>query len=504
MKIVISTDSAQPNDRYRGALLCAGALPEEVVVVTPSDPVPADFDGLLVAGGPDVDPSRYGEASATPTLELNAERDTLDLALFSASQRRKAPVFGICRGMQILNVALGGTLWQDLPTQRDGGVGHEYDRGGYSNDHPAHPVKTRAPGTDDSPVARALSETQGELLNSRHHQAVKDLAPGLRPLAASPDDLVEAFERPEGSYLAAVQWHPEDLVARASQKKLLRTFLDACRAHAAENGPVGAPLVEVALEGAIPVVKLNRPAKRNAFAADMRELLAGTIEALGGDPTVPAIILTGAGNAFSAGGDLEVMRALAEAKDVDGFRELLEAGARAVLAVVRAPRPVLAAIDGHAAGAGMNLALACDLRVASAFDESEAVFSQSFAAVGLAPDWGGTFHLPLLAGPSAAADLVFSAERIGARRAFELGLVDILVEEGPSLPAALARAARYSEHPTAALAAAKKNLNADRIPRLLDALARETAEQVELFRSSDFVRRLPAPASRRTVKQEIS
>jgi enoyl-CoA hydratase/carnithine racemase/gamma-glutamyl-gamma-aminobutyrate hydrolase PuuD len=504
MKIVISTDSAQPNQRYRGALLCAGALPEEVVLVTPSDPVPTDFDGLLVAGGADVDPSRYGETAATPTLELNAERDTLDLTLFAASQRRNVPVFGICRGMQLLNVALGGTLWQDLASQRDRGLGHEYDRSDYAPDHPAHPVKTRVSRGDASPVAAALAEADDELLNSRHHQAVKDLAAGLRPLAASPDDLVEAFERPGGSYLAAVQWHPEDLVARPSQKKLFRTFLDACRSRAAQNGLEGAPLVEVALEGAIPVVKLNRPAKRNAFAGGMRELLAGTVEALGGDPTVPVIILTGAGKAFSAGGDLEVMRALAEVRDVDGFRELLEAGARAILATVRAPRPVLAAIDGPAVGAGMSLALACDVRVASAFGENEAVFSQSFTAVGLSPDWGSSFHLPLLIGPSAAADLVFSADRIGARRALEIGLVDALAEDGPSLPAALMRAERYAERSTAALAAAKKNLNADRLPRLIDALARETEAQIGLFRSGDVLRHLPVPEPRRSDRQEIS
>jgi 2-(1,2-epoxy-1,2-dihydrophenyl)acetyl-CoA isomerase len=174
-----------------------------------------------------------------------------------------------------------------------------------------------------------------------------------------------------------------------------------------------------------------------------------------------------------------------------------------VLAVVKAPRPVLAAVDGPAAGAGMSLALACDVRIASAFEKHEAVFSPAFLAVGLSPDWGATFHLPLLAGPSAAADLAFSGDPITARRAFELGLVDLLAEDGPSLPVALARAARYAESSAAALAATKKNLNAERLSRLVDALARETEAQIELFRSGDVLRRLPAPA-RRPARQETS
>jgi enoyl-CoA hydratase/carnithine racemase/gamma-glutamyl-gamma-aminobutyrate hydrolase PuuD len=500
MKIVIATDHDQRSEVYRGALLCAGALPEEIVIVTPGDPMPVPFDGLLIAGGADVDPSRYGETSVTSTLDLDAARDELDFTLFAEAQRRQAPVFGICRGLQLLNVALGGTLWQDLPSQRVRGVAHEAD--GAGGTQPSHAVRPGLGRGEASPFAAAIAEFASYPVNSRHHQAVRDLAPGLRPLAASPDDLVEAFERPTGSFLAGVQWHPEDLVAQASQKKLFRTFLDACAKRAHESGPSGPPLIEVALEGAIPVVRLNRPKRRNAFAGPMREMLAATIEALGADPTVPALIVTGAGGAFSTGGDLEVLRALLEAHDVEGFRALLDAGARSILAIVAAPRPVLAAIDGPAAGAGMNLALACDVRFASTYEGHEASFRQPFVALGLAPDWGGSDLLARLAGPSAAADLVFSAERIGAARAKELGLVDVLVEDGPSLPAALGRAALYAEHSLAALAAAKRNLNAERLPALALALERETQTQIELFRSGETARRLPAPKRHRTDTQE--
>jgi 2-(1,2-epoxy-1,2-dihydrophenyl)acetyl-CoA isomerase len=300
-----------------------------------------------------------------------------------------------------------------------------------------------------------------------------------------------------------VQWHPEDLVADPVQKALFRDFLDQCRAYAARRGG-DAPPIEVSLEGRVPVVRLNRPAKRNAFAGGMREMLAGTIEALGEDPTVPAIVLTGAGGAFSAGGDLDVLRALVQARDVEGFRALLEAGARAVLSIVSSPRPIIAAIDGPAAGAGMNLALACDVRVAAAGGEHAATFAQSFAAIGLAPDWGGTYHLPLLAGPGAAADLVFSAERISAQRAKELGLVDLLVEDGSALPTALARAAAYADRDPAALAAAKRSLNAERLSRLGDALLRETQAQIDLFQNGSLARGLAAlgrPSERRENRQ---
>lgn len=492
MKIVIATDGHQPNDRYKGALLCAGALPEEVVLLKPGEALPASFDGLLLAGGADIDPARYGETTSAPRVTIDPDRDDLDLHLFARAESLRLPVLAICRGLQVVNVALGGTLWQDLPTERERGTRHEREG---DRAAPVHVVRCRAAVGSASPVARDFAAA-GELpVNSRHHQAVKDLAAGLVPLAASPDDLIEAFERPD-PFLLAVQWHPEDLVAQPFQKGLFQRFLEACRAFERASGRRTAPPIEVQLEGRIPVVRIDRPARRNAFAGGMREMLAGTIETLGTDPTVPAIVLTGAGNAFSAGADLDVLRALVEAHDEAGFGALLSAGARVVLSVARAPRPVLAAIDGPAAGAGMNLALACDVRVASAFERYEAVFVQSFAAIGLSPDWGGTFHLPLLAGHGRAADLVFSGERISAVRAKEIGLVDVLVEDGPSLPIALARAALYAEQSVAALAAAKRNLNAERLPRLEQALAREAEAQLELFRSGELARLLPAPRTR--------
>jgi putative glutamine amidotransferase len=502
MKIVIATDRNQPNDRYRGALLCAGALPEEVAAVHPGQKLPDDFEGLLLAGGPDVAPERYGEAPATDTLQVDAARDALDFALLSAAAERKIPVFGICRGIQVINVALGGTLWQDLDTQRPRGVVHDCDRDAAI--FPDHVVRTRAASPGGSSFASALASPNGTSVNTRHHQGIKDLAPGLAPLAASPDDLVEAVEKPGEPFLAAVQWHPEDLVARPDQKRLFRAFLEACRARIRRTGRRPAALIEVALTGRIPVVRFNRPSARNAFTAPMAAMLADTVDALGRDTTVPAIVLSGNGGAFSAGGDLDVMRALATASDEDGFRELLEEGGRAVLSILDAPRPVLAAVDGAAAGGGMSLALAADVRVASSAPGYAALFVPSYAAVGLIPAWGATLHLPERLGAGAAADVVFSAERFGAVRGRQAGLVDVLVEDGPSLPSALARAGTYAERSLPAVAAAKRLLAAERRPRLVAALAREVESQIELFRSGELLRRLPGPERNRPDEQETS
>ncbi len=232
MKIVVASDAHQPNEAYRGALLAAGALPEEVAVLFPGAPLPRAFDGLLLAGGPDVDPARYGEIPATATLEVRPERDAHDFAAFAAAEAQAAPVFGICRGLQVVNVALGGTLWQDLPSQRDRGLAHDADAAGRGRDFRAHPVRPHVGRT--SPFADAVAQARN--VNSRHHQAVKDLAAPLAAVAASPDDVVEAVERFGAAWLAAVQWHPEDLVADPRQKALFCLFLDACRAFAKTRG----------------------------------------------------------------------------------------------------------------------------------------------------------------------------------------------------------------------------------------------------------------------------
>lgn len=242
MTIVLAIDPKQPVDAYRGALISAGALPEEVVVVQPGDPLPPEFDGLLLSGGVDVDPARYGEVRLNGSVETNPGRDDLEFALLERALASGAAVFGICRGLQLLNVALGGTLWQDLPTQRPGNVPHSFPRSeGHLPSHPAHALRLATNLPPGVPFASALAACGGESVNSRHHQAVKDLAPGLLVLATAPDGLVEAAARPGPPFVAAVQWHPENLVERAGQLALFDEFLSAARASRETAAPLRDP-----------------------------------------------------------------------------------------------------------------------------------------------------------------------------------------------------------------------------------------------------------------------
>ena len=244
MKIVLAIDPEQPSAGYREGLLAAGARPDEVLIVQPGDPLPDDLDGLLLAGGVDVEPERYGESRLNATVETNPERDALDFELLARAERLGAPVFGICRGLQVVNVAHGGTLWQDLPAQRPRGVPHSFPRReGNDPARPAHALRVARGLPPSLPLAEALSTADGTTVNSRHHQAVKDLAPGLVALAASPDDLVEALARPGGPFLAAVQWHPENLLDRADQRALFADFLAAARRRPGSSSPQTEPRV---------------------------------------------------------------------------------------------------------------------------------------------------------------------------------------------------------------------------------------------------------------------
>lgn len=188
---------------YVDALFAAGATP---LLVVPGPPeaddalvdLVAGCDGVLFTGGFDVDPAWYGEADTGKAEGIDVDRDRLELAAFAAARGGGRRILGICRGAQILNVAMGGTLHQDLVT--DGLDQHSVE----DREHePAHDLVVE-PG---SLAARVLDGTTK--VNSLHHQGVKDLGAGLRAVAHAPDGLIEAFEAPD---LLAMQWHPERML----------------------------------------------------------------------------------------------------------------------------------------------------------------------------------------------------------------------------------------------------------------------------------------------------
>jgi putative glutamine amidotransferase len=161
--------------------------------------------GLVLTGGEDVAPERYGAAPHPRLGEVDPVRDAAELALIAAARQRGMPILAICRGIQILNVALGGTLYQDLDSERPGLVPHAGE-----TSHHAVRVET------GSLLERTLG-TRSTTVNSRHHQAIRDLAPGLKAVAWADDGVIEGAEPtdPSAPWMVAVQWHPEDLTERA-------------------------------------------------------------------------------------------------------------------------------------------------------------------------------------------------------------------------------------------------------------------------------------------------
>lgn len=198
---------------YRDALLAAGV---SSVLQEASRPLSLDgFDGLVLTGGPDVDPALYGESRYAETDHPDEERDAVEESLLKEALTRDLPVLAICRGLQILNVCEGGTLIQHLhPPQR-------HQRTDSKRNQPVHEVSIE-PGT-------LLSEIAGTNIwqvNSRHHQAVKTVADNLRVSAVDPEDgTVEALEHPEKRFVLAVQWHPEDqALVDEGQLKIFQSF----------------------------------------------------------------------------------------------------------------------------------------------------------------------------------------------------------------------------------------------------------------------------------------
>jgi putative glutamine amidotransferase len=181
------------------------------------------LDGLLLPGGVDVAPAYYGEEPHPRLGAVNGALDEAELVLTRWALEEDLPLLGICRGIQLINVAAGGSLYQDLAAQYPGASRHRYGSPQYPPEHRGHPVLIE-PGS-------RLAEAMGALdvpVNSRHHQAVKDVAPGFAVTARAPDGVIEGIEKPGAPFTVGVQWHPENLAADDPQMLgLFQAFVQA-------------------------------------------------------------------------------------------------------------------------------------------------------------------------------------------------------------------------------------------------------------------------------------
>jgi len=240
-------------------------------------------------------------------------------------------------------------------------------------------------------------------------------------------------------------------------------------------------MIRSATENLITTITLDRPEKLNAFSGTMREELLEALRAATSDSGCRAVIITGAGRAFCAGGDVEYMSGLQKKGDVASFRKLLDAGRDIVTQIAAMPKPVIASVNGVAAGAGCNLALACDYRIAS----DNAKLGETFVKIGIHPDWGGTWFLPRLVGPGRALELLMTGRMIDAAEALAIGMVDRVVPlaELPEQTMTLSRA--IAQGPPQAIADIKRALAASRTNALPAQVELESAHQVRAFLSHD-------------------
>jgi putative glutamine amidotransferase len=212
---------------YLRALTAAGAIPVVLPLEASKDDLKQlvdELDGFLFAGGPDVHPFLFGEETREGCGNVSYERDQMELSLLPLILELEKPILGICRGIQILNIGLSGNIWQDIPSQvkREFPIAHTQP---FYYDMPSHTVTLK-----EGSLLSSISGEQVLKVNSMHHQAVKDVAPGLIATAYSPDQLVEAIEMPGYPFFLGVQWHPEYLWKKDDAAfGIFKTFVDACR-----------------------------------------------------------------------------------------------------------------------------------------------------------------------------------------------------------------------------------------------------------------------------------
>ncbi len=249
---------------------------------------------------------------------------------------------------------------------------------------------------------------------------------------------------------------------------------------AAQTATAGPVLLENRHAG-MAVLVMNRPDKLNALNGELSTALNEALARIAEDDSIRVVVLSGAGRAFCAGGDLAAIGRGRERNETAELEPILRAGMQAVLKMRLMPQPVIAAVNGAAAGAGMNIALAADIRVAADI----ATFGENFARVGLFPDYGGTYFLPELVGPSIAAEMLYTGDMIDAQAALRLGIVSRVVPAAQLEAEVKALAQKIAQGPPMAIRAVKKVLLGSQKEALVKALDHEVEQQMKCFHSED-------------------
>jgi len=218
------------NHRYFLALTSVGAVPWMVPLLADDvDTLRAiyeNLDGVFIAGGVDVDPSSYGDERHESCGRTDLPRDAVEMMFTRWALDEGKPLLGVCRGMQVMNVVRGGTLYQDCTEQYEGSIKHDYfPNAGFARDFLAHDITVAA----GSRLHASFGQSR-VMINSMHHQGIKKLGDGLIPTAYSSDGLIEAVETGNGAFAVGVQWHPEMLIDQdAGTRSLFTAFIDAAR-----------------------------------------------------------------------------------------------------------------------------------------------------------------------------------------------------------------------------------------------------------------------------------
>jgi putative glutamine amidotransferase len=215
-------------DSYISAVVAAGGTPILIPVGLPHNILQiiiAKLDGILLTGGGDIHPERYGKHTPSTNIsqDIDEDRDQLEFYLIDQVLETDKPLLGICRGLQVMNVAMGGTLYEDIKSMRNHSYEHQYS-GKKPRDYEAHAVDVL-----QGSLLNSITKTDHLRVNSLHHQGIHLTAPKLSVSAIAEDGLVEAVELPDHRFALAVQWHPEDLRDKPAMAAIFKAFVDAAK-----------------------------------------------------------------------------------------------------------------------------------------------------------------------------------------------------------------------------------------------------------------------------------